>query len=131
MCLALRLSMLAAATTLASPLAASALSAGDISGSWSLGAEARGGALFACAAPLKLAAADGGRVTLAAPGWTETFTWIEQGEPAGLLKPLTRSSSGYLISKRPDGALRWQETDADGNIRPNIDSLMARRCTQG
>lgn len=125
--LAVSLSVLAAA--LAAP-AASALSASEMSGAWSLGTDGRSGALFTCASPLRLAA-EGDGLKLTAPGWTETFTWTETGETSGQLLPTARSSSGYRITRRADGGYVWQETDARGDLRPNIDVLVARRCTTG
>ena len=125
--LAISLSVLAAA--LAAP-AASALSASEMSGAWSLATDSRSGALFACASPLRLAA-EGDGLRLTAPGWTETFTWTDTGETSGLLLPVSRNSSGYRITRRADGGYVWQETDAIGELRPNIDALVARRCTTG
>lgn len=126
----MRLVLALLATALAAP-AASALSASEMAGAWSLGHEGRGGALFTCATPVRLAAGDNGALALTAPGWTETFTWEETSETGGLLKPVTRGSSGYQITRRADGSYLWQETDAAGRLRPNIDLLTARRCSPG
>jgi len=123
--LAICLSALAVA--LAAP-AASALSASEMSGAWSLGPDGRSGALFTCKSPVRLSPADGG-LKLTAPGWTETFSWTDTGDTGGVLKPASPSSSGYKITRRGDGGYVWQETDSDGRLRPNIDAVVARRCT--
>jgi hypothetical protein len=125
----MRLAIIASLAILAAP-GASALSASEMSGSWSLGADGRSGALFTCASPIRLAPGEGG-LALTAPGWTETFSWTDTGETVGVLKPTARSSSGYQVTRRGDGGYVWSETDAEGRLRPNIDALVARRCTQG